>query len=1426
NGDASITGYAGENDFYTFVAQHPGTATIDLTGLSSDIDLRLLNSSGSRLDSSSSDGSSSESVSYNLTSGETYYVKVDPYGNNTSDYNLSINTVAAVNDIVNGTTISGGDAGNSRTGATAVSLDSNGDTSITGYAGENDFYTFVAQSPGTATINLTGLSSDIDLKLLSSTGSTLKSSSSDGSSSESVSYNLISGETYYVKVDPFGASTSDYNLSINSGNIDIINGTTVSGSDAGDSRTGAAAVSLDSNGDASITGYAGENDFYTFVAQHPGTATIDLTGLSSDIDLRLLNSSGSRLDSSSSDGSSSESVSYNLTSGETYYVKVDPYKSNTSDYNLSINTVAAVNDIINGTTISGGDAGNSRTGAAAVSLDSNGNASITGYAGDNDYYTFVAQHPGTATIGLTGLSSDINLKLLSSSGSRLKYSSSDGISSESVSCNLISGETYYVKVDPYRSNTSDYNLSINSGNIDIINGTTVSGSDAGNSRTGAAAVSLDSNGDASITGYAGENDFYTFVAEHHGTATINLTGLSSAIDLRLLNSSGSRLESSTSHSPSSGGISSESVSCNLTSGKTYYVKVDPYRSNTSDYNLSINTVAAVNDIINGTTISGGDAGNSRTEAAAVSLDSNGDASITGYAGDNDFYTFVAQDPGTATINLTELSSDINLKLLSSSGSTLKSSSSDGSSSESVSYNLISGETYYVKVDPYGPSTSDYNLSINSGNIDIINGTTVSGSDAGDSRTGAAAVSLDSNGDASITGYAGENDFYTFVAQHPGTATIDLTGLSSAIDLRLLNSSGSRLDSSSSDGSSNESVSCNLTSGETYYVKVDPYGNNTSDYNLSINTVAAVNDIVNGTTISGGDAGNSRTGAAVVSLDSNGDASITGYAGDNDFYTFVAQNPGTATIDLTGLSSAIDLRLLNSSGSRLDSSSSDGSSSESVSYNLISGETYYVKVDPYGPSTSDYNLSINSGNTDIINGTTVSGGDAGDSRTGAAAVSLDINGDASITGYAGENDYYTFVAQHPGTATINLTGLSSGIDLMLLSSFGSLVKGSYPSGSSSASLSYNLTSGNTYYVWVRRPDGASTSDYNLSINSGNIDIINGTTVSSGDAGNSLSEAALVSLDSNGDASITGYVGENDFYTFVAQNNGIAIFNLTGLSSDIDLMLLSSSESTLKSSSSHSSSSGGSSSESISYNLISGETYYVKVDPYGPSTSDYNLSINTAVAVNDIINGATISGGDAGDSRTEAAAVSLNSNGDASITGYAGDDDFYTFVALSSGTASFELKGLSSGVYLNLLSSSGSLLDFSASSGSSSESVSYNFTSGETYYVQVKSFDSNTNASDYNLSINTPSTLGPQLTVYRPQYSVDNHFSDNSGIYFEWENIAVSEENEESSSTGPGIRINLISDWNEDMSGTLENDLIRIDVDNLNDVGTLTAIPGWS
>ncbi len=125
--------------------------------------------------------------------------------------------------------------------------------------------------------------------------------------------------------------------------MDTINGITVSGGDAGNSRYYANSVGLDSNGDATITGNtdgSDTQDWYEFTANGSGTATLDLTGLSSDTDLYLYNSEGERLSSSAAGGTTSEHISYNLTSGDTYYVQVAQY-SGDSDYNLSIDTTSS-----------------------------------------------------------------------------------------------------------------------------------------------------------------------------------------------------------------------------------------------------------------------------------------------------------------------------------------------------------------------------------------------------------------------------------------------------------------------------------------------------------------------------------------------------------------------------------------------------------------------------------------------------------------------------------------------------------------------------------------------------------------------------------------------------------------------------------------------------------------------------------------------------------------------------------------------------------------------------------------------------------------------------------------------------------------------------------------------------------------------------
>lgn len=74
---------SGDNDYYKFVITTGGTATITLTTLPADYDIRLYNSSGSQLAISQNGGTSNETISRTYTAG-TYYVRV--YGYNGANH--------------------------------------------------------------------------------------------------------------------------------------------------------------------------------------------------------------------------------------------------------------------------------------------------------------------------------------------------------------------------------------------------------------------------------------------------------------------------------------------------------------------------------------------------------------------------------------------------------------------------------------------------------------------------------------------------------------------------------------------------------------------------------------------------------------------------------------------------------------------------------------------------------------------------------------------------------------------------------------------------------------------------------------------------------------------------------------------------------------------------------------------------------------------------------------------------------------------------------------------------------------------------------------------------------------------------------------------------------------------------------------------
>lgn len=117
----------------------------------------------------------------------------------------------------------------------------------------------------------------------------------------------------------------------------------------------AQAISL-SSGSYSTSGSVGagygtanwnSDDFYSFVAPSDGSVSVHLSGLSNDIDLRMLDGSGLRINQSINNGTSNEDITQSVTAGSTYFIHVDPYHYDSSNYSLSVSfTGSGAPDIV------------------------------------------------------------------------------------------------------------------------------------------------------------------------------------------------------------------------------------------------------------------------------------------------------------------------------------------------------------------------------------------------------------------------------------------------------------------------------------------------------------------------------------------------------------------------------------------------------------------------------------------------------------------------------------------------------------------------------------------------------------------------------------------------------------------------------------------------------------------------------------------------------------------------------------------------------------------------------------------------------------------------------------------------------------------------------------------------------------------------
>ena len=162
--------------------------------------------------------------------------------------------------------------------------------------------------------------------------------------------------------------------------------------------------------------------------------------------------------------------------------------------------------------------------------------------------------------------------------------------------------------------------------------------------------------------------------------------------------------------------------------------------------------------------------------------------------------------------------------------------------------------------------------------------------------------------------SGDNDYYRFVITTGGTITMTLTTLPANYHLRLLNSSGSNLQTSNNSGTTNETITRTVTAG-TYYARVYPQGsanNATSCYTLRVQLGTASRGIVeqqyvsNDFSVSPNPAGNTANLSFNAEVSGIANISITDRTGNIVFQntTAVMEGENRKKLDVSRLSNGM------------------------------------------------------------------------------------------------------------------------------------------------------------------------------------------------------------------------------------------------------------------------------------------------------------------------------------------------------------------------------------------------------------------------------------------------------------------------------------------------------------------------------------------
>ncbi|MFM6323261.1 MAG: pre-peptidase C-terminal domain-containing protein [Microcystis panniformis] len=851
---------------------------------------------------------------------------------------------------------------------------------------------------------------DIDLNLYNSSGSIIDSTywTSSGAGSNYISLEGLPAGTYYLQAGSFESNlTADYSLGFSLPKSlspdryepnDTSSNAKNLGSISGFKREDNLSIHTGTDRDVFKFTITGQTNAQNYIA-------IDFENNQGNLDLLLVNDQYKLIDYSTTnyDG---EAISLQGLPAGTYYVAVASLAGETNQYSLSINAPGNTTSIVNDPF----ESNNTRTTATNLQDTKYGWPTSTGFhawqnlsisQSDEDWFKFDLKQTGKSgnyvAIALDNSKGDIDLELYNSAGTKIKEAKGSR-DVEVISLdkdnkgNTIAVGTYYVRVLGYNGATNpNYTLAINAPGGDSFEENDIQDFSS-NDNSKHQATDLTSRRTTYRKSWENlsidDDDWFKFNLPSKGTGndyvSISFDHSLGDLDLKLYDSSGTEIKSS------AGVSNTEQISLQELTTGDYFIKVFGYDgANNPNYTLTINAPisnSADSFEPNNTQATASDLNKQLQQGQrTITLGDNPEKPLsihknTDNTTDVDWFKFTLASHGQAgdyaAITLDYTLGDLDFELYDSSG---KLNTSEGVANvHKIDLKDKAAGTYCLKVYGYNGATNpSYVLTVSAPFNTVTGDWSESNNTVQQAKNLGKINRIFNKRNLSIT--EDDSDWFKFEIDADGSKDnqvgINFNHQQGDLDIELYQADGTTFVDSSEGVSNVESISlAGLTKG-VYYLKVDGYGEKTTNPNYELFINAPENST--GDWAEGTSGNNTNTTAynlrdveglqtwSTLSLHNNTDNKT-----DVDWFKFNILNTADASdfvrIEFDREVGDLDLYLYDSLGNELTHSSTAQGLEEVKLINsqqsYLSKGYYWVKVERHSSDTEgkpvDYQLYIN------------------------------------------------------------------------------------------------------------------------------------------------------------------------------------------------------------------------------------------------------------------------------------------------------------------------------------------------------------------------------------------------------------------------------------------------------------------------------------